>query len=63
MSWSSIRCFWRWPLGHQWAVAERDGEPVFRCDRCGKEKHRSSFSAPEGGARGAEHIPRSGGQV
>jgi hypothetical protein len=58
MSWSSIRCFWRWPLGHRWAIGEDEGETVLRCDRCGKKKHRSRFSAPEGGA--PEQIPKSG---
>lgn len=35
---SSIRCFWRWPLGHRWAMIEQRGVFVLRCSRCGRKK-------------------------
>jgi predicted ATPase len=35
---ASVRCYWRWPLGHAWEMRERRQELVFRCATCGKER-------------------------
>ncbi len=37
---ASVRCYWRWPVGHRWTVRERHGDLVLRCVKCGKEKLR-----------------------
>jgi hypothetical protein len=49
MTWRSIRCFWKLPFGHRWAVANTDTGTVLRCNVCRKEKRGSQFSIPEGG--------------
>ena len=42
ISWASIRCFWRWPLGHQWELRQRGAELLLRCASCGKVgRHRA----------------------
>ena len=42
VSWASIRCFWRWPLGHQWEFRQRGAELLLRCASCGKVgRHRA----------------------
>jgi class 3 adenylate cyclase len=38
LSWTSLRCFWRWRFGHRWLVADRLGRVVLRCKDCGKAK-------------------------
>jgi predicted ATPase len=38
LSWTSVRCFWRWRFGHSWVVADRLGQSVLRCRKCGKAK-------------------------
>jgi class 3 adenylate cyclase len=38
LSWTSLRCFWRWRFGHTWLIADRLGESVLRCGDCGKVK-------------------------
>ena len=41
ISWASIRCFWRWPLGHRWDFRQRGPEALVRCASCGKvRRHR-----------------------
>jgi len=37
---ASVRCYWRWPVGHRWTARERHGDLVLRCVKCGKEKLR-----------------------
>jgi class 3 adenylate cyclase len=38
LSWTSLRCFWRWRFGHRWLMADRLGRVVLRCKDCGKAK-------------------------
>ncbi|HEX4929272.1 MAG TPA: AAA family ATPase, partial [Gaiellaceae bacterium] len=39
---ASIRCFWRWPLGHRWGFRQRGAETLMRCASCGKvRRHRA----------------------
>ena len=33
---TSLRCYWRRPLGHTWEMKESRGKPVLRCTACGK---------------------------
>jgi class 3 adenylate cyclase len=53
---ASMRCFWRWPVGHRWSVRERERDLVLRCSECGREKR--YWSLPEGGA--PDSSPRGG---
>ena len=36
LSRTSLRCYWRRPLGHTWEMKESRGKPVLRCAACGK---------------------------
>ena len=36
LSRTSLRCYWRRPLGHSWEMKESRGKPVLRCAACGK---------------------------
>jgi class 3 adenylate cyclase len=38
MSRQSIRCFWHWPVGHQWEFRQTIGGPLLRCADCGKAR-------------------------
>jgi class 3 adenylate cyclase len=47
ISWASVRCFWRWPLGHKWMTTERLGEVMLRCLDCDKAKRLAVLSRDE----------------
>ena len=49
MSWASLRCFWRRPLGHPWEVKERGGKAMLRCPSCGNVKRYRGSIGPTGG--------------
>jgi hypothetical protein len=37
-------CLLRWPFRHRYELADRVGESVYRCTRCGKERHADTGS-------------------
>jgi predicted ATPase len=58
ISWASIRCFWRWPLGHRWDFRQRGAEALVRCASCGKVRRLRAPIDP----RGDDHT-RSAGSI
>jgi hypothetical protein len=47
---SHLRCFWRWPIGHQWERIVEGQYAYKRCSDCGKSKG--------GGVRILDDTPR-----
>jgi class 3 adenylate cyclase len=52
LSRASVRCYWRWPLGHPWQIKDRGGKTWLRCTSCGKVKRHWGMT----GRRSAEDI-------
>ncbi len=40
----SVRCYWRWPIGHRWTIKDRGGVLSYRCATCGRERDRRGAS-------------------
>jgi hypothetical protein len=55
ISWASVRCFWRWRLGHKWVTTERLGEVMLRCLDCDKAKRLAVPSQDERERLSREH--------